>query len=62
MVAICGEESFYILKYNADAVTNATSEEITEDGIEEAFEVIGEGFYFSETRNLEGGGKDNSLG
>ncbi|PAV92208.1 hypothetical protein WR25_08988 [Diploscapter pachys] len=42
MVAICGEESFYILKYNADAVTNATTEEITEDGIEEAFEVIGE--------------------
>ncbi|CAI2350669.1 unnamed protein product [Caenorhabditis sp. 36 PRJEB53466] len=40
MVAICGDESFYILKYNAEAVASAT--EVTEDGIEDAFEVIGE--------------------
>ncbi|CAI5448402.1 unnamed protein product [Caenorhabditis angaria] len=42
MVAICGDDSFYILKYNAGAVENADESEITEDGIEEAFEVVGE--------------------
>ncbi|KAJ1354990.1 Coatomer subunit beta' [Parelaphostrongylus tenuis] len=41
MVAICGEESFYILKYNAEAFASATSEEITDDGVEDTFEVIG---------------------
>jgi len=42
MVAIAGEESFYILKYNAEAVANAKPSDITVDGIEEAFDVIGE--------------------
>ncbi|VDM53336.1 unnamed protein product [Angiostrongylus costaricensis] len=42
MVAICGEESFYILKYNTEAFANATSDEITDDGVEDTFEVIGE--------------------
>uniref|UniRef100_A0A1I7X7M2 Beta'-coat protein n=1 Tax=Heterorhabditis bacteriophora TaxID=37862 RepID=A0A1I7X7M2_HETBA len=41
MVAICGEDSFYLLKYNADAFVNATCEEITEDGVEDSMEVIG---------------------
>ena len=40
MVAICGDESFYVLKYSAEAVSNAS--EMTEDGIEDAFEVVGE--------------------
>ncbi|KAK5969966.1 hypothetical protein GCK32_012569, partial [Trichostrongylus colubriformis] len=42
MVAICGEESFYVLKYNSEVFTNASAEEITEDGVEDTFEVIGE--------------------
>ncbi len=41
MVAIGGEESFFILKYNADIVSRASSDQITADGIEDAFEVIG---------------------
>ncbi|CAB04024.1 COPA/B second beta-propeller domain-containing protein [Caenorhabditis elegans] len=40
MVAICGDDSFYVFKYSAEAVANAT--EVTEDGIEDAFKVIGE--------------------
>ncbi|ETN73300.1 hypothetical protein NECAME_04298 [Necator americanus] len=42
MVAICGDDSFYVLKYNPDAFVNASPEEITEDGVEDTFEVIGE--------------------
>ncbi|CAB3409382.1 unnamed protein product [Caenorhabditis bovis] len=42
MVAICGDDSFYVLKYNSEAVENAAETDITEDGIEDAFEVIGE--------------------
>ncbi|XP_077998505.1 coatomer subunit beta'-like [Glandiceps talaboti] len=44
LVAITTEDSFYILKYNAEAVTKAqeTNEGITEDGVEDAFEVVGE--------------------
>ncbi|RCN50408.1 WD domain, G-beta repeat protein [Ancylostoma caninum] len=42
MVAICGDDSFYVLKYNPDAFANAAPEEITEDGVEDTFEVIGE--------------------
>lgn len=46
LVCITTEESFFILKYNQEAVDNARSsggkEDITEDGIEDAFEVIGE--------------------
>jgi coatomer subunit beta' len=44
-VCIATEESFYILKYDADAVSEAMAgeEEIDEDeGIEEAFDVVGE--------------------
>jgi coatomer subunit beta' len=44
-VAIACEESFYILKYNAEAVTKAKenpSELLTEDGIEDAFTVLNE--------------------
>jgi hypothetical protein len=41
MVAIAGEDSLYILKYNAEAVANANVHDIGPDGIEEAFEVIG---------------------
>ncbi|XP_027196534.2 coatomer subunit beta' [Dermatophagoides pteronyssinus] len=45
LVAICAEDSFYILRYNAEAVVTARenkSDTITEDGIEDAFDVIGE--------------------
>ncbi|KAL3108388.1 hypothetical protein niasHT_015310 [Heterodera trifolii] len=42
MVAICGDQSLYILKYNSEAVTNANVADIGPDGIEDAFEVIGE--------------------
>ncbi|VDN51818.1 unnamed protein product [Dracunculus medinensis] len=42
MVAIAGEGSFFILKYNKDAVENALHNESTLDGIEDAFDVIGE--------------------
>uniref|UniRef100_A0A914HZL6 Coatomer subunit beta' n=1 Tax=Globodera rostochiensis TaxID=31243 RepID=A0A914HZL6_GLORO len=42
MVAIGGDQSLYILKYNADAVANANVADIGPDGIEDAFEVIGE--------------------
>lgn len=38
-VAITGEDSFFILKYDKDSVENAST--IEDDGIEEAFEVIG---------------------
>ena len=40
-VVIAGEESMYVLRYNAAAVESATEDQITEDGIEDAFEVIG---------------------
>ncbi|VDO70375.1 unnamed protein product, partial [Heligmosomoides polygyrus] len=42
MVAICGEESFYVLKYSADVFANASPDEITDDGVEDTFEVVGE--------------------
>ncbi|VDK41713.1 unnamed protein product [Anisakis simplex] len=42
MVAITGEDSFYILKYNRNAVEQANREDITADGIEDAFEVCAE--------------------
>lgn len=41
LVAIAGDESFYILKYNPEAVANANPADITVDGIEDAFDVIG---------------------
>ncbi|VDN24008.1 unnamed protein product [Gongylonema pulchrum] len=40
MVAIAGDDTFYILKYNKELVENATGADI--DGIEEAFDVVGE--------------------
>ncbi|VDN01653.1 unnamed protein product [Thelazia callipaeda] len=40
MVAIAGEDTFYILRYNKEAVENTTAEDV--DGIEDSFEVIGE--------------------
>ncbi|KAI1733138.1 coatomer WD associated region domain-containing protein [Ditylenchus destructor] len=42
LVAIAGEESFYILKYNPEAVANANLAEAGADGLEEAFDVIAE--------------------
>ncbi|XP_060069348.1 coatomer subunit beta'-like isoform X3 [Ylistrum balloti] len=44
LVCICTDDSFFILKYNAEAVEKAKEhkEDITEDGIEEAFDVVGE--------------------
>lgn len=44
-VAIACEDSFYVLKYNAEAVATARqnpAELITEDGIEDAFTVLNE--------------------
>ncbi|XP_064642284.1 coatomer subunit beta'-like isoform X2 [Lineus longissimus] len=44
LMCIATEESFFILRYSQDAVEKAkeTKEGITEDGIESAFEVVGE--------------------
>ena len=45
LVSICTEDSFYILRYNAENVVRARegkTEAVTEDGIEDAFDVIGE--------------------
>lgn len=41
LVCIATEESYFVLKYDADAVARAreTKEDITEDGIETAFDV-----------------------
>ncbi|OZC09928.1 coatomer subunit beta' family protein [Onchocerca flexuosa] len=40
MVAIASDDTFYILKYNKEAVENVAAADI--DGIEDAFDVIGE--------------------
>jgi len=44
MVCISTEESYFVLKFNTEAVTNAqeTKEGISEDGIDDAFDVMGE--------------------
>ncbi|XP_017492758.1 PREDICTED: coatomer subunit beta'-like, partial [Rhagoletis zephyria] len=49
LVAIASEDSFYILRYNPEAVSRAfeggdaaENEAITDDGIEDAFDVVGE--------------------
>ncbi|GMR50177.1 hypothetical protein PMAYCL1PPCAC_20372, partial [Pristionchus mayeri] len=42
LCVIASEECFYVLRYNGEAFERATEEEITEDGVEDAFEVIGE--------------------
>lgn len=41
LVTITTDDSFYILKYNADVVasTPETSNKVSEDGIEDAFDV-----------------------
>lgn len=41
LVALCAEESFYILKYDPEAYNNASPDEVTEDGVEAAFDVVG---------------------
>ena len=43
-MCLCSDESYYILKYSPEAVTTAlsTNQGIDEDGIEAAFDVIGE--------------------
>ena len=43
LVCIATDESYFILKYDADSVTRAreTKEDITEDGVETAFDVSG---------------------
>lgn len=45
LVAICTEDSYYILRYQPDNVASARAEKgetLTEDGIEDAFDVLGE--------------------
>ncbi|XP_005099692.1 coatomer subunit beta' [Aplysia californica] len=44
LVCIATEDSFFILKYNAEAVENAkeSKDAVTEDGVEDAFEVLTE--------------------
>lgn len=44
LVCIATEDSYFILKYDADAVLRAreTKEDISEDGVETAFDVLGE--------------------
>jgi coatomer subunit beta' len=44
LICIATDESFFILKFSAEAVEKAKEnpESITEDGIEDAFDVIGE--------------------
>lgn len=41
-MAITSDDSFYILRFDRDAYNNALAEgaEITDEGVEEAFEVI----------------------
>lgn len=43
LVCLAADDSYYVLKYNAAVVTRAkeTNTNITEDGIEDAFEVVG---------------------
>ncbi|KAF8375128.1 copb-2 [Pristionchus pacificus] len=42
LCVIASEESFYVLRYDGEAFERASAEEITDDGVEDAFEVIGE--------------------
>ncbi|KAF7492314.1 Coatomer subunit beta' [Sarcoptes scabiei] len=45
LVSICTDESFYVLRYNAENVANARENKLdtmTDDGIEDAFDVLGE--------------------
>lgn len=44
LVAICAEDSYYVLRFDRDAYTAKIEEgvEITDEGVEEAFELIAE--------------------
>ncbi|KAI6202597.1 WD40 repeat and Coatomer domain containing protein [Aphelenchoides besseyi] len=42
LCAVISEDSFYILKFNLEIYENVNPEDITEDGIEDLFEVVGE--------------------
>ena len=44
LCCIATEESYFVLKYNSEIVANVgdNKEKITEDGIEDAFDVLGE--------------------
>lgn len=44
LVCVASEDTYYVLQYQGDAVTKAmtTNEGIDEDGIEAAFDVVGE--------------------
>lgn len=41
-LAVVSDESFFVLKYSASAVAQATDAAITEDGIEDALDVSAE--------------------
>lgn len=43
-LAVCTDDSVYILRYNAEIVANTPpgSDKISEDGVDDAFEVVGE--------------------
>lgn len=45
-VAIAGEDTFYILKYNSEIVANNDLSQVGPDGIEESFDVIGKLYKF----------------
>lgn len=55
MVAICAEDSYYVLRFDRDAYQAKLDEgaDITDEGVEEAFELIAEipegygGFHYS---------------
>lgn len=44
LVCLATDESYFILRFNADIVAkaNETKAELTEDGVEDAFDVLGE--------------------
>ncbi|KAL0852444.1 hypothetical protein ABMA28_000620 [Loxostege sticticalis] len=42
LVCLATDDAYYVLKYNAAAVARRDPADITEDGIEDAFEVVGE--------------------
>ena len=44
LVCVASESSYYVLRYQADAVSKAmaTNEGMDEDGVESAFDVVGE--------------------
>ena len=44
LVAVCADDSFYILRYDAQAAQHAlsTNEGVDDDGVEASFDVVGE--------------------